>query len=84
MAGSGYDAVFCSGCLIKGHLPNSSFEEMLKCLKPGGHLIFSIRDIYRDPETDNGMGFVGKIAELEEQGKMLHVETVHFKKYEGL
>ena len=84
LPGSGFDAVFCSACLIKGHLPNVAFEEMLKCLRPGGHMIFSIRDIYLNNATDNGMNFIGKITELEEQGHMIHVKTVHFKKYEGL
>ena len=82
--GSGFDAVFSSACLIKGHLPNSCFEEMLQCLRPGGHMIFSIRDIYLNPETDNGMNFVGKLAELEQAGKIIHVETLHFEKYKGL
>ena len=63
---SGFDAVFSSACMIKGHLPNSCFEEMLKVLRPGGHMIFSIRDIYMNPETDNGMGFSVKLTELEE------------------
>ena len=84
MEGSGYDAVFSSACMIKGHFPNTVFEEMLKCLRPGGHMVFSIRDIYLNPETDNGMNFVGKLAELEEQGKIRLVENVHFMKYEGL
>ena len=84
LKGSGFDAVFCSACLIKGHLPNSSFEEMLKTLRPGGYMIISIRDIYLSNETDNGMNFVGKLAELEEQGVMIHIETKHFTKYEGL
>ena len=47
-------------------------------------MIFSIRDIYLSAETDNGMNFFGKLAELEEAGKIIHIETVHFKKYEGL
>lgn len=84
LKGSGFDAVFCSACLIKGHLPNCCFEEMLKSLRPGGYMIFSIRDIYLNPETDNGMNFVGKLAELEEQGVMNHIETIHYTKYKGL
>lgn len=63
--GSGYDAVFSSACMIKGHLPNTCYEEMLKVLKPGGYILFTIRDIYLDSATDNGMDYVGKMAELE-------------------
>lgn len=84
LAGAGFDAVLSSACMIKGHFPNTCFEEMLKCLRPGGHMIFTIRDIYLDPATDNGMNFTGKMAELEAAGKMIHVETIHFTKYEGL
>ena len=51
--------------MIKGHLPNTCFEEMLKVLKPGGYILFTIRDIYLDSATDNGMDYVGKMAELE-------------------
>ena len=65
---SGYDAVFSSACMIKGHFPNTCFEEMLKVLKPGGHILFTIRDIYLDPQTDNGMNYVGKLSELEQNG----------------
>ena len=70
--------------MIKGHFPNSCFEEMLKCLRPGGYMIFSIRDIYLDNATDNGTDFVGKLAELEEQGVMIRIDNVHFTKYKGI
>lgn len=63
--GSGYDAVFSSACMIKGHMPNTCYEEMLKVVKPGGYILFTIRDIYLDSATDNGMDYVGKLAELE-------------------
>lgn len=62
---SGFDAIFSSACLMVGHFPNTCFEEMLKVLRPGGYMIFSIRDIYMSNETDNGMDYVGKLAELE-------------------
>ena len=81
---SGFDAIFSSACLIKGHFPNTCFEEMLKVLRPGGYMIFSVRDIYLNTETDNGMNYVGKMAELEHQGKILLIDNVHYTKYEGL
>ena len=55
-------------------MPNTCFEEMLKCLKPGGHMIFSIRDIYLDRTTDKEMNYCGKLAELEESGRFTKVE----------
>ena len=64
--------------MIKGHFPNTCFEEMLKTLKPGGHMLFTIRDIYLNNETDKGMNYVGKLAELVESGAMIHVESVNY------
>lgn len=62
--GSGFDAIFSSACMIKGHFPNVCYEEMLKTIRPGGYMIFSIRDIYLNRETDQGMNYVGKLEEL--------------------
>ena len=81
---SGFDAIFSSACMIEGHFPNSCFEEMLKVLRPGGFMIFSIRDIYMNSETDLGQDYIGKLAELEREGKIIPVDEVHFTKYEGL
>ena len=66
--GSGFDIVTCSACMIRGHFTNACFEEFIKVLRPGGHMIFTIRDIYLNPETDNGMEFKGKLHHLEQQG----------------
>ena len=54
---SGFDATFSSACLIKGNFPNTCFEEMLKVLRPGGYMIFTIKDIYLNSETDYGMNY---------------------------
>ena len=53
-------------------------------LRPGGYMIFSIRDIYMSNETDNGQDYIGKLAELEASRLIIPVESVHFTKYEGL
>lgn len=61
VAGSGFEVVACSACMIKGHFPNTCYEEFLKVLRPGGFMAFTIRDIYLDKATDNGMDFSGKL-----------------------
>ena len=81
---SGFDVVVCSACMIKGHFTNTCFEEFLKVLKPGGCMIFSIRVIYLNKETDNGMNYIGKINELLDNKAMTHVSTSEYMKYEGL
>ncbi len=48
------DMAVASACMIKGHFPNTCFEEMLKTVKKGGFIAFTIRDIYLNSETDNG------------------------------
>ena len=49
--GSGFDAVFSSATMLPGHFPNTCYGEMLKVLRPGGFLLFSIRDDMMDPAT---------------------------------
>ena len=58
---SGVDIVFASACMIKGHFLNNCYEEMLKACRPNGYIAFTIRDIYLDPATDNGMDYIGKL-----------------------
>ena len=48
------DMAVASACMIKGHFPNTCYEEMLKTVKKGGFIAFTIRDIYLDAATDNG------------------------------
>ena len=70
LAPGSLDLIVSSACMIKGHFPNSCFELFLKYLKPGCLMIFSIRDIYINSETDSGMNYHGAMAALEEAGKM--------------
>ena len=81
---SGFELVLSSACMIKGHFTNACFEEFLKVLKPGGHFAFTIRDIYMNSETDNGMDFIPKLNQLQEANLIKHVKTVDFLKYKGL
>ena len=67
---SGFDAVFSSACMLPGHFPNTCFAEMLKVLRPGGHLLFTIRDDMMNNETDEGCDFVGKLAEHVAAGEL--------------
>ena len=55
------DLAVASAVMIKGHFPNTCFVEMLKTVKVGGYIAFTIRDIYLDEATDNGMNFKGAL-----------------------
>ncbi|MFC2011600.1 class I SAM-dependent DNA methyltransferase [Chloroflexota bacterium] len=59
-----FDAVISIGVLTIGHAPASSFDELVRITRPGGHIVFSLRpDVYRD------RGFKEKLDELEAAGK---------------
>ena len=53
-------------------------------LRPGGHMLFSIRDDMLVPETDQGCGFQTALNQLVESGKMTHVDSIGYAKYKGL
>jgi amino acid adenylation domain-containing protein len=65
-----YDAVLCVGVFVMAHAPASSFDELLRITKPGGHLIFTLR-----PEFYQNTPFKAKMAELTESGQWALVET---------
>ena len=78
------DMAVASACLIKGHFPNTCFKQMLSCVKVGGRIAFSIRDIYLDSATDNSMNFKPTLDTLTNEG-LIQLEThERYTKYKGL
>ena len=78
------DMAVASACMIKGHFPNTCFREMLKTVKQGGYIAFTIRDIYLNSETDNGQGYNTELAKLVEEGKIAETYHSRYIKYKGL
>ncbi len=65
-----FDAVISVGVLTVGHAPASSFDELVRIIRPGGHIVFSLRpDVYRDN------GFKEEQDSLEAAGKWRLVEA---------
>ncbi len=55
-----FDAVFSIGVFTEGHAPPDSFDELVRVVKPGGWMVFGVRDdVY-----ENG-GFREKMDALE-------------------
>ena len=73
-----------SACMIKGHFPNTCFEEMLKTVKKGGFIAFTIRDIYLNSETDNGQAYNTALDLLVKEGKIAETYHSRYIKYKGL
>lgn len=63
-----YDLVLGSGVFLSGHFPKAAYEDMIAATKPGGLIVFGIRDCY----WVNGeeLGFKDKVDELITQGKL--------------
>jgi SAM-dependent methyltransferase len=65
-----FDAVISIGVLTVGHAPASSFDELIRVTKSGGHIVFSLRsDVYEES------GFKEKMIGLENDGKWELVEA---------
>lgn len=64
-----FEGVISTGVFTEGHAPASSFDELLRVTRSGGHIIFTVRDdIYRD------RGFKEKQNALEADGKWKLIE----------
>lgn len=64
-----FAAVFSTGVFTAGHAPASSLDEMVRITRPGGLIIFTVRDVVLEAG-----GFRAKFAELEAAGRWLPVE----------
>lgn len=65
-----FDAVVSTGVLTVGHAPPSSFDELIRVTRPGGHILFTLRtDVYEDK------GFREKQTTLESEGKWALAEV---------
>ena len=65
-----FDAVISIGVLTVGHAPASSFDELIRITRPGGHIVFSLRpDVYHDS------GFKEKQDALAAEGNWKLVEV---------
>ncbi len=49
-----FDLILSAGVFTQGHAPASSFDELLRILKPGGYLTFTIRDITLETHEFDG------------------------------
>ena len=59
-----FAAVISSGVFTEGHAPHASFDELIRVTRPGGVLVFSVRDdIYEE------RGFRVRQEELERDGR---------------
>ncbi|WP_422002249.1 class I SAM-dependent DNA methyltransferase [Reyranella sp.] len=66
----GFAAILCVGTLTPGHAGPETIEELLRIVRPGGRIIFSLR---ADEGIDPGYGEI--IEHLQFDGRWRHVES---------
>ena len=59
-----YDAAICVGVLTLGHAPAHSLDELVRIVRPGGCIAFTLR-----PDVYERNGFRDKQQQLEREGK---------------
>lgn len=79
-----FDAVLSVGVFVHGHAPSSSFDDLTRVTRPGGHIIFTLR-----PEFYAATDFKDKMAALTDAGRWRWVETgepfdAGFKEFPGI
>lgn len=64
-----YAAVLSTGVFTEGHAPASSLDDLVRIVRPGGFVIFTVRESVLEAG-----GFRAKFAELEDAGRWTPVE----------
>lgn len=65
-----FDAAISVGVFTVGHVPANGLDDLVRVVKPGGHIVYSLR-----PDVYEANGFREKHAELEAAGKASVVEA---------
>ena len=63
-----YDAMVSAGTFTFGHAPASSFDEIVRVIRPGGYLVFTL------PAEGDPEGYREKYDELSETGRWSMIE----------
>lgn len=62
-ASNSFSGAIVTGVFTEGHAPHASFDELIRVVKPGSHIVFNVReDIYENH------GFREKMGNLEANG----------------
>ena len=69
-ADGAFDAVISVGVLTEGHAPPSSFDELVRVTRPGGHIVFTLR-----PDLHETGGYKEKQKELADRDKWILLEV---------
>jgi SAM-dependent methyltransferase len=70
-----FDTAVATGVFTAAHAPASSFPELVRITKPGGHIIFTLSD-----QVYEGSGFKEMLDGLQAQGQWKLVEASESRK----
>lgn len=71
-----FDAVVCAGVLTFSHAPARSLHELVRVTKPGGHIVYSLRD-----DAYKSMGFESINNQLESEKKWQLLEKKAYQSF---
>jgi predicted TPR repeat methyltransferase len=79
-----YDAIVCVGVFTRAHAPATSLHELVRLVKPGGYIVFTLR-----PEFYAASDFKTTMADLTAAGSWQLVETgeqfdARYKEFPGI
>jgi len=80
IASNTFDAVISVGTFTCGHVGPEAFDELLRIVKPGGHICFTVRDQAWEEDS-----YLDKIGALQRNGAwtMLAESTAEYIKSDG-
>lgn len=70
-----YDAVVCCGVFLQGHCGTECLDEMLRVVKEGGGVVFTVRQSFYD---DPSHRWQDKLAELEKAGHDVDYDDIQY------
>lgn len=78
----GFDFAVGSAIFCRNHVGKEAFEVFYKVLKPGGYMIFTVRDCLLDP-LNKETGYNEKLEQVKKDRLFEEIERIPFLKYEG-
>ena len=77
-----YELVVGCGVYYEGHFPKEAFDDHVEATKPGGHILFGVRELYWESGEKNG--FYDKIHDLIKAGKLQEEPAVSMTYERGI
>lgn len=76
-----FDTAVISGGMGEGHIPCSALEELIRMVKPGGHVVIVMREMYLQTVVEYKDRLEPLMASLQSQGRWSRVSRTVVPRY---